>query len=72
MQNTNDAINFLIETCIPTPTLSALINPGAAPPPRPGTLSPSDLTNLGAVTPGIFRAVIRDEWAAFVEEARTR
>jgi hypothetical protein len=70
MENTNEAINFFIETC--TPPLSALTNPGAAPPPRPGMLSQSDFANVGAVPPGIFRRVIGEEWASFVEETRTR
>jgi hypothetical protein len=72
MQNTNDAINFFIETCTPPLAVSTLINPGAAPPPRPGMLSLSDYANVGAVPPGIFRRVIGKEWAAFVEETSTR
>jgi hypothetical protein len=72
MQNTSDAINFFIETCTPPLTVSALINPGAAPPPRPGTLSLSDLANVGAMPPGIFRRVIGEEWADFTEQPRTR
>jgi hypothetical protein len=63
MQNTSDAINFFIETCTPPLTVSALINPGAAPRPRPGMLSLSDYANVGAVPPpGIFRRVIGEEW----------
>jgi hypothetical protein len=71
MQNTNDAIKFFIETCTPPLSVSALTNPGAAPPSRPGMLSQSDFANVGAVPPGIFRRVIGEEWASFVEETRT-
>lgn len=73
MQKTSDAINFFIETCTPPLSVIDLTNAGAAPPPpRPGMLSPSDFANVGAVPPGIFRRAIGEEWAAFVEETRTR
>jgi hypothetical protein len=71
MQNTSDAINFFIEACTPPLTVSFLINPGSAPPPRPGMLSLNDLANVGAITPGLFRRVIGEEWADFVEQTRT-
>jgi hypothetical protein len=67
-----DAVHFFIETCTPPLTVSALINPGAVPSPRPGMLSQSDFADLGPVPPGIFRRVISEEWAAFVEETRAR
>ena len=72
IQNMGDAINFFIETCTVPLTVSALINPGAVPAPRPGMLSLSDYANVGAVPPGTFRRVIGEEWAAFVEQTRTR
>ena len=72
MQTTSDAINFFIETCTPPLTVSALNDPGAAPRPRPGALSLTDYANVGALPPGMFRRVIGEEWAAFVEETRAR
>jgi hypothetical protein len=35
-------------------------------------LSQSDFANMGATPPGILRRVVGEEWASFVEEARTR
>jgi hypothetical protein len=32
----------------------------------------NDLTNVGAVPPGLFRVAIRNEWNAFIEETRPR
>jgi hypothetical protein len=69
VEKTDDAINFFIKTCIPP--LGHLANAGAAPL-RPGMLSLSDLDNVGAVPPGLFRRVVGEEWAAFVEETRAR
>lgn len=68
-QKTSDAINFFIKTCIPP--VDVLGNAGAAPA-RPGMLSLSDLANVGAVPPGMFRRVIGEEWASFIEETRAR
>lgn len=69
MKNTSDATDFFIKTCIPP-----IVFPGdsAAAPPRPGMLSQSDFANMGATPPGILRRVVGEEWASFVEEARTR
>jgi hypothetical protein len=64
MQNTSDAMHFFIETCTPPLTVSALIRVHLSPA-RPGMLSLSDYSNVGAVPPGIFRRVIGDEWTAF-------
>ena len=69
VQKTGDAINFFIKTC--TPPVGVFANAGAAPA-GPGMLSLSDLANVGAMPPGMFRRVIGEEWASFVEETRTR
>jgi hypothetical protein len=71
-QNTADAINFFVETCFPTIKISDLTNPGAAPSPRPGALSLSDLDNAGAIPPGLFRRVIAEELADIFDQTRTR
>ena len=69
VQKPSDAINFFIKTCIPP--VSVLGNADAASA-GPGTLSLSDLANVGAMPPGIFRRVIGEEWASLVEETRAR
>jgi hypothetical protein len=73
MQNAGNAIHFFMEKCTPLLKISTLVNPGAEDsPPRLGVLSPSDYANIGAAPPGIFRHVVGEEWATFVEETRAR
>jgi hypothetical protein len=67
MQNTGDAINFFLKICINLPP--GFADAGAA---LPGALSSSDLADVGAVPPGIFRRVAGEEWGSFVEQTRTR
>jgi hypothetical protein len=67
VQTTGDAINFFMKTC--TPPIGVL---GSAAPTGPGMLSQSDFDNIGAIPPGIFRRAVKDEWATFIEETRTR
>jgi hypothetical protein len=64
---TGDAINFFLKICINLPP--GFADAGAA---LPGTLSSSDLADVGAVPPGIFRRVAGEEWGNFVEQTRTR
>ena len=71
-QNTRDATNFLIETCLPPFRMSDLLNPGAASSPRSGALSPSDLANVGAIAPGLFRHVIGEELSEIFDQTRAR
>ena len=71
-QNAPDAINFLIETCIPPVRVSDLTDPGATPSPQPGALSPSDLANVGAIPPGLFRRVVNEDWADILDQSRKR
>jgi hypothetical protein len=67
MLNSGDAVNFFLKTCITLPP--GFADAGAA---LPGALSSSDLADVGAVPPGIFRRVAGEEWASFVEQTRTR
>ena len=60
VQTTSDAVDFFIKACIPPVRLSDLVSANAA------------SADLGAVPPGMFRHVIGDEWAALMEEKRTR
>jgi hypothetical protein len=71
MQNTGNAINFLVETCSPPMKVSDLTSPGATPSPQSGALSLSDLANAGAIPPGLFRRVVSEEWADIVDQTRT-
>jgi hypothetical protein len=66
-ENFGDAINFFLKICINLPP--GFADAGAA---LPGTLSSSDLADVGAVPPGIFRRITREEWTNFVEQTRTR
>jgi hypothetical protein len=67
MRNSSDAINFFLKVCISLPP--GFADAGEA---LPGALSSSDLADVGAVPPGIFRRVAGEEWASFVEQTRTR
>jgi hypothetical protein len=67
VQNTGDATNFFLKTCITLPPGFA-----GAGVPLPGALSSDDLADVGAVPPGIFRRVTGEEWTNFVGQARTR
>jgi hypothetical protein len=67
MRNSGDAINFFLKTCITLPP--GFADAGEA---LPGALPSSDLADVGAVPPGIFRRVAGEEWASFVEQTRTR
>jgi hypothetical protein len=71
-QSTRNAINFLMEACLPPLRVSDLTNPGTIPSPPPGALSLSDLANVGAIYPGLFRHVISEEWADISDQTRTR
>ena len=72
MQSPRNAIDILMEPCSPPPRLRDLDNPEVSPGPKPGAVLPSDLADLGAVSPGLFRHIISEEWASFLDHARTR
>jgi hypothetical protein len=67
VRNGGDAINFFLKICITLPP--GFADDGAA---LPGALSSSDLADVGAVPPGIFRRVAGEEWGNFVEQTRAR
>lgn len=69
VQKPSDAINFFIKTCIPPASVLGNADAASA---EPGTLSLSDLNNVGAMPPGVFRRIIGEEWASLVEETRAR
>jgi hypothetical protein len=67
VRNSGDASNFFLKICITLPP--GFADAGEA---LPGALSSSDLADVGAVPPGIFRRVVGEEWTSFVEQKRTR
>ncbi len=65
-----NAIDRLIDTC--TPSLIDLVNGGLPPIAQPGAISLSDMAGVGAVSPGLFRQVVREALANGADHPRTR
>jgi hypothetical protein len=70
-EDTNNTINFFLKACVSP--VSAFLGGASAAQIEPGMISRNDFdpAKVGAIPPGIFRRVIREEWVS-VGQTRSR